>query len=306
MPLAQPPTAPNLEQRGNQFGATRSAPAESKDSMFSSAASTAGAIDEWLGELGQPLKPYLPVLGRILVISTFLEDAVRLVTQWGDQTRYLRNHRGIPYIFTVLLLTSNVICMVAGSWSVISKRHLLYGAGALCYCIISQALAYGQLFDLQFFSRNISLIGGLLLVVSDAFVQDKRRIGLPGLPQLDNKDRTRYFKLAGRVLLVFLFLGHLIRTKWTVATSLLNVVAIACCVMVAVGYKARLGASLLSVVLFCLNLWTNSYWTLQRNHPNRDFLRYAHFQTLSIVGGLILLINMGAGRISIDEKKKIY
>ncbi|PRT53709.1 Surfeit locus protein 4 [Wickerhamiella sorbophila] len=306
MPLAQPPAAPNLEQRGSQFGSTTSAPSNSQKGFVDSLTSTTGAIDEWLGELGQPLKPYLPAIGRILVVLTFIEDAVRIITQWGDQTRYLRNYRGIPYFLTVLLLASNVICMFVGSYCVISKRFLLYGTGALTFVVVSQALAYGLLLDVQFFSRNLSLIGGLLMVVSDAFVQEKRRMGLPGLPQLDNKDRARYIKLAGRVLLVFLFLGHLVRTKWTITSSLFNVIAISCCILVAIGYKARLSASLLSIVLFCQNLWDNPYWNLDRNHPNRDFLRYAHFQTLSIVGGLILLINMGAGRISIDEKKKIY
>ena len=35
-------------------------------------------------------------------------------------------------------------------------------------------------------------------------------------------------------------------------------------------------------------------------------LRYEFFQVLSIVGGLLLVVNAGAGEFSIDEKKKIY
>lgn len=38
----------------------------------------------------QPLKPHLPALGRFLIVVTFLEDALRIVTQWGDQTWYLQ------------------------------------------------------------------------------------------------------------------------------------------------------------------------------------------------------------------------
>lgn len=50
----------------------------------------------------------------------------------------------------------------------------------------------------------------------------------------------------------------------------------------------------------------NIYLQLHEHHPHKDFAKYDFFQILSIVGGLLLLINMGPGQVSFDEKKKVY
>ena len=42
---------------------------------------------------------YLPAIGRFLIVVTFLEDALRIVTQWGDQLSYLNNHRHSAFTF---------------------------------------------------------------------------------------------------------------------------------------------------------------------------------------------------------------
>lgn len=36
---------------------------------------------------------YLPAIGRFLIVVTFLEDAVRIFTQWNDQLLYLHEYR---------------------------------------------------------------------------------------------------------------------------------------------------------------------------------------------------------------------
>jgi len=36
---------------------------------------------------------YLPAIGRFLIVVTFLEDALRIMTQWSDQLLYLHDYR---------------------------------------------------------------------------------------------------------------------------------------------------------------------------------------------------------------------
>lgn len=36
---------------------------------------------------------YLPAIGRFLIVVTFLEDALRIITQWSEQLSYLHDYR---------------------------------------------------------------------------------------------------------------------------------------------------------------------------------------------------------------------
>lgn len=47
-------------------------------------------IEEWLDGVSQPVKPYIPAVARFLLIVTFLEDSLRIVSQWTDQLYYLQ------------------------------------------------------------------------------------------------------------------------------------------------------------------------------------------------------------------------
>ena len=48
------------------------------------------AVEDNVEIYSQPLKPHLPTIGRFLIVVTFLEDALRILTQWGDQIWYLQ------------------------------------------------------------------------------------------------------------------------------------------------------------------------------------------------------------------------
>jgi len=194
--------------------------------------------------------------------------------------------------------------MLGGSGAVVAKKNTEFAVAGLLAVVIIQGFGYGLIFDLDFFLRNLSVIGGLFMVFSDSMVS--RKTVFAGLPSISETDRRKYFLLAGRVLLIFLFLGFIIRGSWTIARVFVSILGLAACVMVAVGFKAKWSASFLVLVLSVFNVFANNWWSVHSAHPQRDFLKYDFFQTLSIVGGLILLVNIGPGGLSVDEKKKNY
>ena len=178
--------------------------------------------------------------------------------------------------------------MLAGSYMVVARKHSEIGVGALLGVVVSQALGYGLVFDVNFFfrytartlstesnNRNLSVIGGLLMVLSDSL--HRRKIAWAGLPELTDPNSTNrtYFQLAGRVLLIFLFLGLVFKDgSWTLGRIALTGIGLLACVMVAVGFKAKYSAIFLVALLSVSNVVMNNFWSVNAAHPHRDFLKY--------------------------------
>lgn len=161
---------------------------------------------------------------------------------------------------THLFLILNVVAMAVCSTLVIIRKHSEYAVGGLIAVVVTQALGYGLIFDLNFFLRNLSVMGGLLMVLSDSWVRKTKAFA--GLPQLEEKDRKMYFQLAGRVLLIFLFVGFVFSGQWSIWRVIVSLVGLVACVMVVVGFKAKFSATLLVVILSIFNILVNNFWTV--------------------------------------------
>lgn len=163
--------------------------------------------------------------------------------------------------------------MLSCSFLVMAKRHPEIATGGLFSVVLAQGLGYGLITDLNFFLRNLSVTGGLLMVLSDSL--STRKSVFAGIPSLDlnETDRKKYFQLAGRVLLVFLFLGFVFNGTYSFTRAVVSILGLGLCVMVALGFKAKLAALSLVATLSIFNLFVNNFWALHKAHPQRDFLK---------------------------------
>ncbi|KAI7852703.1 SURF4 family-domain-containing protein [Circinella umbellata] len=261
------------------------------------------AIDTW----SRPIKPHLPFISRFLIVVTFYEDALRIIAQWSIQVAYLSERCHLPRALTSIYLVLNVSMMVIFSSCIITKRYVSTSVIALLGVIVIQAIMYGLVFDMLFFLRNLSIMGGLLLCLSESLLRcrsSQKSSAMFTLPQMTESERHKYFQLAGRVLLVLLFVGFIFNGEWSFLRIAFSLIGMVACVMVVVGFRAKWSATFLVSLLCVMNVLLNNWLNLSGSQ--RDFVKYDFFQTLSIVGGLLLLISIGPGGLSYDEKKKEF
>ncbi len=78
--------------------------------------------------------------------------------------------------------------MLSASSAVILKRYTEYAVAGLLSVVIIQGFGYGLIFDMTFFLRNLSVIGGLFMVFSDSMVTRKKLFaGIPSISETDRK-----------------------------------------------------------------------------------------------------------------------
>jgi len=208
---------------------------------------------------------------------------------------------GCGYFLATMFVLINLVGQLGGCVMVLCRLKVDIACAVLFFIVVLQTLAYSILWDFQFLMRNLALIGALLLVLAESRQESKSL--LAGVPSLgDNKPKT-YLQLTGRVLLVFMFVT-LLRMELSFMQVVQNIVGSLLMVLVTIGFKTKLSALILVAWLTILNFWFNAWWMIPAYKPMRDFLKYDFFQTLSVIGGLLMVVSLGPGGVSMDEHKK--
>merc|ERR1712032_1373238 len=149
-------------------------------------------------------KHVLPHLARFCLVSTFFEDGIRMWVQWSEQREYMDISWGCGWFLATLFVVTNLIGQLGAVAMVLTRFKVDIACGILFFVVVLQTIAYSILWDLQFLFRNLALIGALLLVLAESRVEGKSLFA--GVPSLGENKPKMYLQLAGRILLVFMFL----------------------------------------------------------------------------------------------------
>lgn len=128
-----------------------------------------------------------------------------------------------------------------------------------------------------------------------------------GVPTMDNvhNNPKNLMQLSGRLLLILMFVT-LLKFNTNPLDLFRNFIGSVLMLAVAAGYKTKACSLLLCIWLMILNITMHNFWRHRSGSIMNDYKKFDFFQTLSVIGGLMMLVTLGPGGVSMDERKKMY
>ncbi|GJQ12745.1 hypothetical protein GpartN1_g4536.t1 [Galdieria partita] len=277
------------------------------DKWLSSVLSFDTQLDTWGRK--RSVKKALPLITRLFLIATFIEDSVRGLVQRKLQVQFLEYHYRLPFFFAAVFLYTWIFTATVASVCIVLRWHEDGAALVLIGYVTLQQLLYGKyapstLGKWGFLVRNLCLCGSLLIIVASSRLKKGYAL-LPGWSKKTGSASRfpEYIQLASRCLMALLSLEFVASMGWIGTVLSLPVV-----LFVLVGFKTRLCSLLLMMLYAIHNVLQSAFWyfrgTSWEAMVERDVKLFEFVQTISIMGGLGLLSSSGPGALSFDERKK--
>lgn len=257
-----------------------------------------------VARLKRAARPIAPTLTRLLVASTFVEDSIRTLFEMKKQMIFFSRALGIPYKTSVLIILLAIFLTLVSVALFLLPPTAAFGAKALLLCVAYQQLVYGRhsaitTGNLGFFVRNACMAGTLAL-----FLTVPKHAPEPSLPGMSVKLRKSARDNAA--LLVRILFAFACLEMFDVIGYLWSLLIIPAAVALVIGYQVELCAILLLVFYAVGAAVANPFWSINITSDEllemRHLMRYEFLQTISILGGLLLVIMSGPGAFSVDSK----
>ncbi|KAM8703595.1 hypothetical protein ACLKA7_008249 [Drosophila subpalustris] len=255
-------------------------------------------------EVSRRSRHVLPIVARLFLTATFLEDALRMWLHFSEYLEYLQLQLNCSELLSVFVVIVNLIGQLLGSVLVLFRVWVNLAVLLLGGMLLLQVQLHMVPWQLQLLLRSAALLGGLLLLHVET--QEQRLCGTgaeagAGVPLLVNRRPQHLMRLAGRALLACMYLT-LLRFELCIPAVVLNSFGVMLMAFIVLGYRTRLAALTLALLLTLWNLFSNSWWLI--HDASGDLFKYNCFHTLSVVGGLLHDAVLGPGQVSLEQYKK--
>lgn len=270
----------------------------------------------------------LQLLARFLIVSTFIDDAIRITFDYMGQKDSMSTV-GFPEPLTYVLPALFVSMQAVGVGLVLAGEleHRELGCILLMCWTAVHPFLYLQQRNLEFVLESLTIIGGLVILLSNERVLRSAQRG---------EEPSDRLQLVGRVCLSAVFVYYVIKMMHeriaslsggsdedlsvAVMEGLLLILLLIITGLIVVGLQSRSGACVLAFIMaiaavfkhpWFLTIWSSQMYSLDfvvgyegvevPGWLYSDHQRYFFFQQISTAGALLQLVVHGPGRYSIDE-----